>query len=59
MRGRKEVRKVQEMMIMMSLGSSLTLHVFSGDQSQGAASPAPLKKDVENMEKGKVESGWS
>ncbi|XP_074472946.1 SKI family transcriptional corepressor 2 isoform X6 [Sebastes fasciatus] len=27
----------------------------SGDQSQGAASPAPLKKDVENMEKGKEE----
>ncbi|XP_074472944.1 SKI family transcriptional corepressor 2 isoform X5 [Sebastes fasciatus] len=24
---------------------------ISGDQSQGAASPAPLKKDVENMEK--------
>lgn len=30
------------------------LSMFSGDQSQGAASPAPLKKDVENMEKGKV-----
>lgn len=28
-------------------------HVFAGDQSQGAASPVPLKKDVENMEKGK------
>ena len=27
--------------------------MFSGDQSQGAASPVPLKKDVENMEKGK------
>lgn len=29
-------------------------HIFSGDQSQDAASPAPLKKDVENMEKGEV-----
>lgn len=28
--------------------------MFSGDQSQGAASPVPLKKDVENMEKGNV-----
>lgn len=27
--------------------------VFAGDQSQGAASPVPLKKDVENMEKGR------
>lgn len=26
---------------------------FLGDRSQGAASPVPLKKDVENMEKGK------
>lgn len=31
--------------------------MFSGDQSQGAASPVPLKKDVENMEKGK--ESWS
>lgn len=27
--------------------------MFAGDQSQGAASPVPLKKDVENMEKGR------
>lgn len=27
--------------------------VFAGDQSRGAASPVPLKKDVENMEKGR------
>lgn len=30
--------------------------MFSGDQSQGAASPVPLKKNVENMEKGKESS---
>lgn len=30
-----------------------TLCMVSGDQSQGAASPVPLKKNVENMEKGK------
>lgn len=28
--------------------------MFSGDQSRGAVSPVPLKKDVENMEKGNV-----
>lgn len=31
----------------------LSLFMFSGDQSQGAASPVQLKKDVESMEKGK------
>lgn len=31
----------------------LSLSVLSGDQSHGATSPVPLKKDVENMEKGK------
>lgn len=38
---------------MWDINLNLSLNVFSGDQSQGAASPVPLKKDVENMEKGK------
>ena len=40
-------------MNMAYVEKKLSLLVFSGDRSQGAASPVPLKKDVENMEKGK------
>lgn len=40
-------------------GISGIVSLSAGDQSQEAASPVPLKKDVENMEKGEWMTGAS